>query len=266
MFEIFQYDFLLRAFAAGIIIAVIAPMIGIFLVVRRYSLLADTLAHVSLAGAAVGILTKNQPALTAMLFSVLSAFGIERLSGAKKIFGESALALFLWGGLAGAVVIIGLAKGFNVNLFGYLFGSITTVSAGDLYLVAILGAVILFITSACYKEFFFISFDEELAEVSGVNTRALNLTLLIMAAVTVSLSMRIVGVLLIGALMVIPVITAMQFNRSFRQTLFLSVFISLLSVIAGLFLSYYLDLASGGTIVLTALTIFLISLFISRKS
>jgi zinc transport system permease protein len=265
MLEIFQYDFLLRAFAAGIIIAVIAPMIGIFLVVRRYSLLADTLAHVSLAGAAVGILTKSHPALTAILFSVLSAFGIERLSGAKKIFGESVLALFLWGGLAGAVVIIGLANGFNVNLFGYLFGSITTVSAGDLYLVAILGVVILLLISACYKEFFFISFDEELAEVSGVNTRGLNLILLIMAAVTVSLSMRIVGVLLIGALMVIPVITAMQFNRSFRQTLFLSVFISLLSVIAGLLFSYYFDLASGGTIVLTALIIFLISLFINRK-
>lgn len=265
MLEIFEYGFLLRAFAAGIIIAVIAPMMGIFLVVRRYSLLADTLAHVSLAGAAVGILTKNHPAFTAIIFSVLSAFGIERLRSAKKIFGESVLALFLWGGLAGAVVIIGLAKGFNVNLFAYLFGSITTVSAGDLYLVAILGAVILFLISACYKEFFFISFDEELAEVSGVNTRGLNLTLLIMAAVTVSLSMRIVGVLLIGGLMVIPVITAMQFHRSFRQTLFLSVFISLLSVIAGLLFSYYFDLASGGTIVLTALTIFLISLFINRK-
>lgn len=135
-----------------------------------------------------------------------------------------------------------------------------------MYLVAGLGAVILFLISACYKEFFFISFDEELAEVNGVNTRGLNLTLLIMAAVTVSLSMRIVGVLLIGALMVIPVITAMQFNRSFRLTLFLSVFISLLSVITGLLFSYCFDLASGGTIVLTALTIFLLSLFISSKN
>jgi len=203
--------------------------------------------------------------LTAIILSVLSAFGIDRLRGVKNMFGESSLAFFLWGGLAGAVVLISLADGFNVNLFEYLFGSITTVSRGDLYLVVILGVAILLLISACYKEFFFVSFDEELAEVSGVNTRGLNLTLLIMAAVTVSLSMRIVGVLLIGALMVIPVMTAMQFRRSFRQTLLLSVFISILSVIAGLLLSYYFDLASGGTIVLTALTIFLFSLFIKRK-
>lgn len=265
-FEIFEYGFMQRAFTAGIIIAVIAPVIGIFLVVRRYSLLADTLAHVSLAGVAVGLLTKSHPALTAIILSVLSAFGIERLRGTKKIFGESVLALFLWGGLAGAVVIISMAKGFNVNLFSYLFGSITTVSTGDLYFISILGAVILLVVSLCYKELFFISFDEELAEVSGVNAGRFNMILVIMAAVTVSLSMRIVGVLLIGALMVIPVITAMQFHRSFRQTLFLSVFISLIAVLAGLFFSYYFDLASGGTIVLTALILFLSALFINRKS
>ncbi len=266
MLEIFEYSFMVRAFSAGIIISVIAPLIGIFLVVRRYSLLADTLAHVSLAGVAVGLLTNNNPALTAIFFSVMSAFGIERLRGTKKMFGESALALFLWGGLAVAVVIISLAKGFNVSLFSYLFGSITTVTPMDLNLVAILGTAILLLVATCYKELFFVSFDEELAEVSGIDSRRFNLILVIMAAVTVSLSMRIVGVLLIGALMVIPVITAMQFHRSFKQTLFISVFISMISVIAGLFLSYYFDLASGGTIVLTALTLFLTGLFINRKT
>jgi zinc transport system permease protein len=266
MLEIFEYGFMVRAFTAGIIISVIAPLIGIFLVVRRYSLLADTLAHVSLAGVAVGLLTKNNPAFTAIFFSVIGAFGIEKLRGTKKMFGESALALFLWGGLAVAVVIISMAKGFNVSLFSYLFGSITTVTPVDLKLVAILGTAILLLVTTCYKELFFVSFDEELAEVSGINSGRFNLILVIMAAVTVSLSMRIVGVLLIGALMVIPVITAMQFHRSFKQTLLLSVFISMISVVAGLYLSYYFDLASGGTIVLTALTLFLTGLFINRKT
>lgn len=265
MLEIFEFGFMVRAFAAGIIIAVIAPLIGTFLVVRRYSLLADTLAHVSLAGVAVGLLTKSSPVASAIILSVIASFGIEKLRGAKKIFGESVLALFLWGGLASAVVIISIARGFNVNLFSFLFGSITTVTPGDLYFVLILGGVILILILTCYKELFFVSFDEELAEVNGINAKRFNLILVVLAAVTVSLSMRIVGVLLIGALMVIPVITAMQLSRSFRQTLFLSIIISLVSVISGLFLSYYFDLASGGTIVLFALAIFLGSLFFSKK-
>lgn len=266
MLEIFQYKFMIRAFLAGTVIAVIAPLIGAFLVVRRYSLLADTLAHISLAGVAVGLLTKTHPVAAAVFVSTLSAFGIERLRESKRVFGESALALFLWGSMAAAVVIISLAGGFNVGLFGFLFGSIATVAPIDLYFVAGLGVVVLAFVLACYKELFFVSFDEELARVNGINARAFNLVLIVLAAVTVSLSMRIVGVLLIGALMVVPVITAMQLGRSFRQTLFISVGISLASVISGLFLSYYLDLASGGTIVLVALAFFVMGLIFGKKN
>jgi zinc transport system permease protein len=259
--EIFQFDFMVRAFTAGIIIGITAPLIGIFLVVRRYSMLADTLAHVSLAGVAVGVLTKSHPVISAIAVSVLSSFGIEKLRASKKVFGESLLAIFLWGGLASAVVMISIAGGFNVGLFSFLFGSITTVTREDLYIITTLGALIVVLVTVFYKELFFISFDEEVAEVSGISARGLNLLIVIMAALTISLSMRIVGVLLIGALMVIPVITAMQFNRSFKQTLLLSVIISLVSVIAGLFFSYFLGLASGGTIVLMALAFFIITLF-----
>lgn len=263
--EIFQFDFMIRAFAAGIIISIIAPLIGTYLVVRRYARLADTLAHVSLAGVAVGIFTRTNPVIAAVIVSVLTAVGVEKLRRSKKIHGESALALFLWGGMAFAVVIISLARGFNVSLFSYLFGSITTVTPTDLYFVAGLGIVILLLILSFYKELFFVSFDEELAEVNGINAKRFNLILVILAAVTVALSMRIVGILLIGALMVIPVITAMQFSRSFRQTLGLSVAISLFSVISGLFASYYLDLSSGGTIVLIAIIIFLAGLIVKKK-
>lgn len=260
MLEIFEFDFMIRAFTAGLIVAVIAPVIGTFLVVRRYSLLADAIAHVSLAGVAVGLLTKSNPVITAAVVSVLTAFGIEKLRGAKKIFGESALALFLWGGLASAVVIISLARGFNVDLFSFLFGSIITVASADLYYILIFGALILAAVILFYKELFLVSFDEELARVNGLHAVRFNLLLLVAAALTVSLSMRIVGVLLIGALMVIPVLTAMLFSRSFKHTLFLSIAISLAAVIAGLFLSYYLDLASGGTIVLVSLSFFIAGL------
>lgn len=265
MLEIFQFNFMIRAFAAGTMIGVIAPLIGTYLVIRRFSRLADTLAHVSLAGVAIGLLTKTDPVISAVVVSILTAIGVERLRVSRKIFGESALALFLWSGMAIAVVIISLARGFNVGLFSYLFGSIATVSSGDLYVIGILGAAVVMLVIAFYKELFFVSFDDELAQVSGINSRAFNLILMVLAAVTISLSMRIVGILLIGALMIIPVITAMQFSRSFRQTLLFSVVLSLIAVILGLILSYYFDLASGGTIVLVSMIIFFIAMIASRK-
>lgn len=264
MLEIFQFDFMIRAFAAGITIAVIAPLIGSFLIVRRYSLMADTLAHVSLLGISVGLITKVNPIGTAIIASVLGAIGIEKLRSGKKISGESALALFLSGSLAIATVVIGLAKGFSVNLFSFLFGSISTVSLIDLYLIIGLGIIVLATIISFYKELFLVSFDEDLAQANGVPAKALNFILVILAAITVSLSIRTIGVLLIGALTVIPVLAAFQYGRSFRQTILLSVIFSLVSVISGLFLSFYFALPSGGIIVVVALVIFLLSLAIKK--
>src|SRR3990167_8723192 len=191
MLEIFQFDFMVRAFAAGLAIAVVAPIIGMFLVVRRYSLMADTLAHISLAGVAGGLLLGINPIVSAIVLSVAAAFGIEELRSSRRVFGESVLALFLSGSLAVAVIILSLAKGFNSNLFSYLFGSISTVSPTDLWVTIALAVIVL-------------------------------------PAVAVALSIRIVGVLLIGALMVIPVISAMQYSKGFRTTLLLSVAFSLI--------------------------------------
>lgn len=262
---IFTYDFMIRAFVAGLAIAVIAPLIGNFLVVRRYSLMADTLAHVSLLGVAIGILLQINPVISAVVTSMVAALGIEKLRAKKKVYGESALALFLTGSLAIATVLIGLARGFNVNLFSYLFGSITTVTPTDLVLIVTLAILIVLVVIFFYKEFFTVALDEELATVNGLPTQRLNLLLIMLAALTVSIALRIVGVLLIGALMVIPVIAALQFNRSFKITVWLSLLFSIISVVAGLFLSYYLNLASGGTIVVVALLVFVISLLINRE-
>ncbi|RMD52101.1 MAG: metal ABC transporter permease, partial [Nitrospirae bacterium] len=204
MLEIFQFDFMVRAFVGGIIIAVICPLIGTFLVVRRYSLMADTLAHVSLSGVALGMLIGVDPVLTALIVSITSAFGVERLRIKGKIYGESALGLFLWGGLSLSVILISFAHGFNMKLFSFLFGSITTVSESDLHLMYIIGFISIAFVFLFYKELFAISFDEEVAKVSGINANLFNSSLVVIAAMVVSLSMRIVGILLVGALMVIP--------------------------------------------------------------
>lgn len=265
MIEILQYDFMARAFQAGIAIGIVAPLIGMFLVVRRYSLLADTLAHVSLAGVALGLLFKVNPILTAIGLSLIASVGIEHLRNSKRIFGESILALFLSGSLALAVIILSLAQGFNANLFSYLFGNISTVSPGDLKITIVLAITVFFAVLFLYKELFLVSFDEELARASGLPVKYINLAIVMLAAIAIALSIRIVGVLLIGALMVIPVISAMQYRCGFRTTLLLAVLFSVFSVITGLFASYYLNLASGGAIVVVALIIFLVSMLVTRR-
>jgi len=181
MFDLFQYSFMIRAFEAGIIIALIAPLIGIFLVLRRYSLIADTLSHVSLAGVAFGLLLKINPLITAILATVISSITIEKLRISKRIFGESALSLFLSGSLALAIVLISLAKGFSVDLFNYLFGSIATVKQIDVYIIGGLGVFVLLAIISVYKELVYITFDEESARVSGIPTNFINILLIILA-------------------------------------------------------------------------------------
>jgi zinc transport system permease protein len=264
MLEIFQYGFVVRGLEAGIIIALVAPLIGTFLVLRRYSLIADTLSHVSLAGIAIGLLLGISPILTAILAATLSSVAIERLRTTRRVYGESALAIFLSGSLAVAIVLIGLAHGFNVDLFNYLFGSIVTVRQTDVAVILILGTMVMAAIVLLYKELVFISFDEEAAQVSGIPTRLINTLLITLAALTVALAIPIVGVLLISALIVIPVVAALQLRRSFRRTILYAEIFSVFSVIAGIFLSFYLDLSTGGTIVIITLAIFLVTLFLRR--
>ena len=259
MFEMFDYDFMIRAFLAGSITAVIAPLIGIFLVVRRYSYMADTLAHVSLAGIAVGYLLGFQPILASLVASVAAAFSIEGLRASKRLFGETALSLFLSGGLALAAVLLSVRSNTNFNLESLLFGSITTVSLNDVWMIAGLAVVVLLVIVLLFKELFAVSFDEELAAASGIRVRLINNLLVMLAAMTVSLALRTVGVLLVGALMVIPVVAALQWQRGFIQTMILAVCFALFSVITGITISFYAGIASGGTIVLLTIAIFLLS-------
>jgi len=263
--DILQYGFIVRGLEAGVIVALIAPLIGIFLVLKRYSLIADTLAHVSLAGVALGLLMGINPVFAALGTAVVASLGIERLRNSKRVYGESALALFLSGSLALAVVLLSFARGFNANLFNYLFGSIVTVTTSDVYTITILAVIVIAILAFYYKELVYLTFDEEAAQVSGVPVRLVNTTLIILAALTVALAIPIVGVLLIAALIVIPVVTAIQLKRSFFQTIVYAEIISLFSVVLGIVTAFYFNLSAGGTIVLIMLALFVIVFFVKRQ-
>jgi zinc transport system permease protein len=257
--EILQYDFMIRALIAGVIVAAVAPVVGAFLVVRRYALMADTLSHVSLVGISIGIVAGTQPLLTSVLVTVIAAVVMERLRETGRFMGESLLSLFLSGSLALAVVIASF-KGNQANLlYGYLFGSLTTVSPDEVLAIGVLGGIVLVAIAFLYRPLFAVSFDQDFARVSGIPVRFVNTVLVVLSALTVALSIRVVGVLLIGALMVIPVLTASRFARSFLGTVLHGIALSLISVILGVVVSYYMDLPSGATIVLLLTAAFAIA-------
>ncbi len=256
MLEILQYGFMQRAFLAGVMIATVAPIIGVFLVLRHLSLIADTLSHVALAGVAVGLLLGVDPLGGALAIALLGAIGIERLRVSGRLFGEAALAIFLSGGLAVAVVLMSLGRGFNVDLFSYLFGAITTVAPRDLAVILILSVVVLGTVTLFYKELFAITFYEEGARVQGLPVDSLGLLLTVLVAVTVVVAMRIVGILLTSALIVIPAVTAFRVARSFRNTLWIAVASALVAVLVGMTASFYLNIAAGGAIVVTLIGLF----------
>jgi zinc transport system permease protein len=266
MFEIFTYSFVIRALEAGLLIGIIAPLIGIFLVLRRYSLIADTLSHVSLAGVAIGLLAGVNPLLTAIGMSAVSSLAIERLRRSKKIYGETALSIFLSGSLALAVVLIGLSHGFNVDLFSYLFGSILTVRPNDVFVMGILCIIIVVAISLFYRELVFLSFDEDAARVSGIPVSFFNSAFILLAAITIAISIPVVGILLISALLVLPVITALQLRRNFLTTLFFAELISIGSILSGIIASFYLDVSSGGLIVLIMLFLFAVTYMIKQQN
>lgn len=260
MFDWLQLEFMQRALIAGLLVAAICPLIGLFLVLRRLSLIGDGLGHIAFAGVAAGFVTHIYPLVTALGFTVVGAGGIEWLRSRQRAYGDLALAIFFYSGIAGGVVLSKLSDSFSgAQLFGYLFGQISTVSVTDIWFILGLGVVVVAIVILLYKELFALTFDEATAQVSGIKVGALNLLLAVMAAVTVSVGMRIVGLLMVAALMIVPVAAALQLGRGFKATLIWSVLFSMVSLVIGLATSYYFDLPPGGTIVLLAVGFFLLA-------
>ena len=240
------------AFGAGAVVGLLAPAVGFFLVQRRMSLIGDGVGHAAFAGVAAGYLLGVSPVLTALVASVGGAVGVEWLRVRRRTAGDQALALLFYTGIAAGVVLASAAGALNVDLFAFLFGSILTVTGDDLALVAALGVAGLATVFLLYRALAGAVIDEEGARVAGVPVGALNVVVAGLAGVTIALSMRIVGILLIAALMVLPVIAAGRIAWSMRSTVLLAMAIGVASVFAGLTLAYYADLAPGGAIVLVA--------------
>lgn len=259
MFELLQYGFMQRSFVAGISIAIICSLIGNFLVMRRLSLIGDGLAHTAFGGLTIGLAAKIYPLWTALAAALISVFAINELRTRAKLYGETAIGVLFSAGLALGAVMISLKKGFSVDIVSYLFGSLLTVSWQDIWVILGLGVLVILVIAILYKELLFIAFDEESARASGIPVKLLDSILLSATAVTVVISMQVVGILLVSSLIFIPTAAALQFAKGFKSTVWWSMILSVLAVVLGLFGAYYLDLAAGGVIVLTAILLFVIA-------
>ncbi|MDW0117362.1 metal ABC transporter permease [Sporosarcina thermotolerans] len=259
------YEFLQNAFLSGLIIGIIAPLLGLFIVVRRLALIADALSHVALAGIAGSLFLSQSvlffSALNPVYLGMATAVGgsllIEKLRGAYKHFEELAIPIILSAGIGFGAIFISLAKGFSSDLMGYLFGSVSAVSRQDLWIIVIIAIIVIVYIRLVYKELFALSFDSEYAKISGVRGKVIQTIFMIIVALVIGASMRIVGILLVSSLMTIPVAAAIQLAKSFKGAMLYSLIIGELSVIIGLFSAYYLDIAPGGTIVITSIVILL---------
>lgn len=256
------YEFMQRSFVMGILIALIVPTIGYFLVLRRQSVIGDTLSHVALSGAAFGMISHIYPVYTATIFSLIAALAIESLRRRFESYAELSLSIVLSVGVGLAAIFISL--GNTQGILSYLFGSLALITIKDIIMVIILGILTFITIMFFYKDLFYISFDEEAAHLAGISVRFINLIFSILVALTVAISMRIVGALLISSLMVLPVATSLLIAKSFKSGLIYSNIFGLIAVIIGLILSFYLDLSPGGTIVMTSLFILLVVLFIEN--
>lgn len=269
--DFLEYDFLRNTFFTGVLIGIIAPLLGTFIVVRRLSLLADALSHVTLAGIAFGLLMEKKfaimlsPLYSGMAFSVAGSILIEKLRGVYKAYQELAIPIILSGGVGLSVIFISIANGFNTDLFNYLFGSVSAVSRNDFYSIAVISFFIVVIILLFYKELFALSFDEEYATISGLHSKAIHLLFIVLTALVIAASIRIVGVLLVSALMTLPVAASMRLAKGFKQMVMLSIVFGEIAVIIGLVTGYYLRIPSGGTIVMTSILILLLVMFIKRR-
>ena len=257
--EVLQYAFMRRALLAALMVGLTAPSVGVYLVQRRLALIGDGLGHVALTGVAVGLVTSTTPVLTALVAAVAGAVVVELIRVKGRTSGDVALAVLFYGGIAGGVVIVSQAPpGTTVNLDAYLFGAITTTTRGDLLVFLVLTVAVLLVTLGLGRYLFAVSNDEEYALASGLPVLRLNLLLAVVTSVTVVVSMRVVGLLLISALMVIPIATAQLLTRSFRSTVVVATLLGTAASVMGVGVSFYADSPSGGTIVLLAIAGFVV--------
>ena len=263
MEEILSYSFMQRAFLAGVGVSVTCAILGVFLVLKKDAMIGHGLAHVTFGGVALGLVLYVTPLPVALGVAVLSALGILKLKERAGLYGDTAIGIISSLGMALGIFLVSLAGSFNLDLFGYLFGSVLAIDAGEVWVAFLLALAVLITVAFFYQEFFFLTFDPESARVSGVRVRRLDALLSVLTAVTVVMGMKVVGVLLISALLIIPAAAALQVARSFKQALALSAVLAVISTVSGLLSAFFFDWPPAGTIVLGSGILFLL-LFAAR--
>jgi zinc transport system permease protein len=269
VFEYLQYGFIQRALIAGSFVGLLCSMLGVLLVLRRLSLIGDGLAHVTFGSVAIGLVFKIYPLYISIPVVMLSSLGILKLTEKARIYGDAAIGVVSSLGIAGGIILASVAGGFNVDLFSYLFGNILAISDTEVIISIFLSLVVLILIFVYYHELFSVTFDEEFAVTSGINTKMINVMLVLLAAVTVVLAMNVVGIMLVSALLILPAVTALQLARGFRNTLVIAGLTGVCSVVTGIFGSLMMNLPAGAAIVMVNLLFFLAALggkvFIAKR-
>jgi len=267
--EFLEYGFIQRAIVAGIFISVLCSTLGVLLVLRRLSLIGDGLAHVTFGSVAIALLFKVYPLYVSLPIAVASSLGILKLMERARIFGDAAIGILSAVGIAGGVMVASMAGGFNVDLFSFLFGNILAISIDEVYTAIALSIVVLAVIVFNYYDIFSITFDEEFAEASGINTGRINAMIVIFTAITVVLTMKVVGIMLASALLIFPAVTAFQLARGFRNALVIAALVAIISLFAGIVLSLALNMPTGASIVVMHFVFFVVAFalksFIQRK-
>ena len=265
--DMFQYGFIQRGLIAGSLIAVLCAVLGVFLVLRRLSLIGDGLAHVTFGSVALALFVHVSPlavTMAAIPLVMLSSLGILKLMERARIFGDAAVGIVASLGIAVGVLLSGLSGGFSVDLFSYLFGNILSVSREEVVIAAFLFVLIIAAVTLYYNELLAVSFDEELARTSGINTGQVNMLLVLLTSLIVVLAMKVAGIMLVSSLIVLPAVTALQLAAGFRTALILAAACALLSVVAGIIASFVLNIPAGATIILLNFCLFLCA-FLGRR-
>ncbi len=264
LFGYLSHGFIQRALLAGSFIAVSCSTLGVFLVLRRFALIGDGLAHVTFGGVALGMLVGVFPLHVAIPVVMVSSIAILKLVERARLFGDAAIGMVSSLGIAGGIVLAGVAGGFNIDLFGYLFGNILAISPSEVITSLGLSLGVLIVVILVFHELLSLTFDEEGARASGIKTGRINMILVLLTALTVVLAMKVVGIMLVSSLLIVPPVTALQVATSFRGTMVTAAALSVLSVIVGIFLSVALNLPTGATIVILNFVLFIASLMYKR--
>lgn len=266
MDALLSYGFFQRALLAGVFIAVACALLGVFLILKRDAMIGHGLAHITFAGVALGLFLRIMPLAVALLIAILAALGIMKLKEKAGLYGDTAIAILSSVGFALGVLLVTLAHSFNVDLFSYLFGDILAIEVSEVWLSVGLAAVVFFTVIINYHKFMYMTFDREAAKAAGIKIDRLDVILTVLTAVTVVLGMKVVGILLVSALVVIPAAAGLQWAANFKQAMILSCLVALISVLAGLLVSFYFDFPSSGAIVILSFLFFaLFFVFKKRK-